>query len=135
MTYEEMIEISQKVKTKKKPSDDEHRLQCACVRWFRFAYPKLRYALFAVPNGGRRDDITGAKLKEEGATAGVSDLILLRSNRHYGALCVEMKTQKGKQSDTQKKWQVEIERMGSKYIICRSFDDFQREVVEYLKDV
>ena len=74
-----------------KPKNDEHRIQSACVRWFRLKYPKLKNVLFAVPNGGRRDAITGARLKEEGATSGVSDLILLKSNRFYGGLCIEMK--------------------------------------------
>lgn len=45
------------------PHDEEHRLQVACVRWFRLQYPALSHALFAVPNGGRRDAMTGAKLK------------------------------------------------------------------------
>ena len=62
---------------RKPPSDEEHRIQTACVRWFRLKYPHLFARLFAVPNGGRRDGITGARLKEEGVLAGVADLILL----------------------------------------------------------
>jgi len=89
MTYEEMIKKAQSYKMRGKPKNDEHRIQSACVRWFRLKYPKLKNVLFAVPNGGRRDAITGARLKEEGATSGVSDLILLKSNRFYGGLCIE----------------------------------------------
>lgn len=92
MTYEEMIKKAQSYKMRGKPKNDEHRIQSACVRWFRLKYPKLKNVLFAVPNGGRRDAITGARLKEEGATSGVSDLILLKSNRFYGGLCIEMKS-------------------------------------------
>lgn len=33
--------------------------------------------LFAVPNGGKRDTKTGARMKYEGAVRGVADLILL----------------------------------------------------------
>ena len=47
----------------------------ACVlrkKWFNLKYPKLKGQLFAVPNGGRRDTVTGGKLKAEGVTAGVS---------------------------------------------------------------
>ena len=66
-------------------SEEEHHLQCECVRYFNLRYPHLKGRLFAVPNGGRRDAITGAKLKAEGVVPGVSDLILLKSNRHYGA--------------------------------------------------
>ena len=63
--------------------DAEHRLQCTCVRWFGYQYPELSALLFAVPNGGRRDPVTGARLKAEGVVAGVSDLILfLPSDKH-----------------------------------------------------
>lgn len=95
----------------------------------------MRHNLFAVPNGGRRDDVTGAKLKAEGALAGVADLILLKSNRFYGALLIEMKTKKGTQSDAQKEWECEITKDGYKYVICRSLDDFMKVVTDYLKDV
>lgn len=135
MTFEEMIKKSSSAKKRKKPTDDEHKIQCACVRWFRLKYPKLKNILFAIPNGGRRDAVTGAKLKDEGATSGVSDLILLCSNRLYGALCIEMKTPKGVQQPSQKEWQKEIEAMGNKYIICRSLDEFMKAINDYLKDM
>lgn len=135
MTFEEMIKKSGSAKSRKKPTDDEHKIQCACVRWFRLKYPKLRNILFAIPNGGRRDAVTGAKLKEEGATSGVSDLILLRSNRFYGALAIEMKKPSGYQSPAQKEWQKEVEAMGNKYVVCRSLDEFIKVVTDYLNDV
>lgn len=120
-------------KMRKHPSDEEHRLQVACVRWFRMQYPDLAHALFAVPNGGRRDATTGAKLKAEGALAGVSDLILLKSNAKYGALLIEMKTTKGRQSDSQKEWEKEITKSGEyRYVVCRTFEEFMSEVSGYL---
>ncbi len=116
-------------------SDQEHRLQCACVQWFRTQHPKFNHNLFAVPNGGRRDKVTGAKLKAEGVLAGVADLILLKSNADYGALLIEMKTGSGKQSEVQGRWQKAIEKDGYKYVLCRSLEDFMREINAYLKDV
>lgn len=135
MTYEEMIEISKKVKVKKKPSDEEHQIQSACVKWYRLKYPKMRHNLFAVPNGGRRDGLTGAKLKEEGVLSGVADLILLKSNRFYGALLIEMKTKKGTQKDSQIEWERKITQDGYKYVVCRSVDDFMKVVTDYLNDL
>lgn len=122
----------QDTRQRRRPSDEEHRLQCACVRWFRCQYPKLRHNLFAVPNGGRRDKATAGKLKAEGVLAGVADLILLKSNAHYGALLIEMKTRKGRQADTQREWQRRIEADGYHYVVCRSLEDFMREVREYI---
>ncbi len=131
MTFEEIMKRLQSEKPRRKPKDEEHRLQTACVRWFRLQYPQLHGRLFAVPNGGRRDSTTGAKLKAEGVLAGVADLILLKSNSRYGALLIEMKTAKGTQQESQKQWQ-EIVQDEYKYVICRSVEDFKREVDEYL---
>lgn len=124
----------QNTKARKRPSDEEHQIQCACVQWFRYQHPGLRHNLFAVPNGGRRDKVTAAKLKAEGVLAGVADLILLKSNSRYGALLIEMKTRVGRQADTQRGWQKLIEADGYKYVVCRSVDDFVREVNAYISD-
>lgn len=130
-----MAKLNNGAKARKRPSDEEHRIQSACVRWFSLQYPRLHGRLFAVPNGGRRDATTAAKLKAEGVVAGVADLILLKSNRDYGALLIEMKTLKGRQRDSQKQWQNIVCADGEyKYVVCRSFDDFQREVDDYLNN-
>ena len=132
MTLEEMLQ--KQAKPRRKPSDEEHRIQSACVRWFRLQYPKMKHNLFSVPNGGKRDAVTGAKLKEEGALAGVADLILLKPNRFYGALLIEMKTPKGSQSDSQKEWESKITQDGYKYVVIRSLDEFRQVVKQYLSD-
>lgn len=88
-----------------------------------------------MPNGGRRDQTTAAKLKAEGVVPGVADLILLKSNSHYGALLIEMKTSTGRQSETQKLWQQRLCAEGEyKYVVCRSLHDFMRAVGDYLKN-
>lgn len=119
---------------RKKPSDEEHRIQCACVEWFRWQYPHLRDNLIAIPNGGRRDAVTGKKLKDEGVLSGVADLFCLKTNGQYGALFIEMKTPEGRQSENQKRWQQSITKDGEyKYVVCRSLEDFQREIKDYLQ--
>lgn len=133
MNFDDMLALQNK--SRHKPKDEEHRLQVACVRWFSIQYPKLRNVLFAVPNGGRRDAVTGARLKAEGATAGVADLILLKCNRFYGALCLEMKTSTGRQSKEQRQWQKDAETNGAKYVVCRTLDGFISEVNNYLNDI
>lgn len=134
LTFDEMM-AAMRSNTRKRPADEEHRIQCACVRWFNVQYPKLHGRLFAVPNGGRRDVTTAAKLKAEGVVPGVADLVLLMSNRDYGALLIEMKTPKGRQSDSQKKWEKTVCADAEyKYVVCRSLDDFIREVDSYLRN-
>lgn len=65
-----MIKLASKAKSYKKPANDEHRIQCACVKWFRLEYPKLKDMLFAVPNAARRSARNGAYMKDEGMLPG-----------------------------------------------------------------
>lgn len=111
--------------------DDEHELQCACVHWFRMQHPSISTLLFAVPNGGARNMITGAKLKAEGVTAGVADLILLVPQNK--PIFLELKTKIGRQSDSQKEWQKSVENAGYAYHVIRSVDDFMQVVRDSLK--
>ena len=120
---------------RKPPSDEEHRIQVSCVRWFRLKYPNLAARLFAVPNGGRRDGITGARLKEEGVLAGVADLVLLVPNAKYHALLIEMKTPKGRQSDSQRAWQLAVAGNDDYlYVVVRSLEEFIKVIEEYLQE-
>lgn len=134
MTYEDILYAeAMNRKQRKRPGDEEHRIQCECVRYFHLRYPHLRGRLFAVPNGGRRDAATAGRLKAEGVVAGVSDLVLLKPNREFGALLIEMKRKGGRQSESQKQWEKIITADGEyKYVKCFGFDDFKREVDNYL---
>lgn len=111
---------------------EESRIQQICVKWFRLKYSELARLLFAVPNGGARRPIEGKIMKAEGTLAGVSDLILLYPSKGFYALCIEMKTKKGRQQPSQKLFQRAVEDVGYKYVICRSFDDFMNEIRLYL---
>lgn len=114
--------------------NEESRIQRSCVVWMRLKHPELFPVFFSVPNGGNRDAITGAIMKAEGAKAGVSDLILLTPRGKHAALCIEMKQPKGKQSESQKVFQQEVEKHGNKYVICHSLDEFIKEVEAYLNE-
>lgn len=103
--------------------EEEHKIQIACVNWFRYQFP--RYLIFSVPNGGQRNAIVAAKLKAEGATAGVADLIIVATNK---ILFIEMKTEKGSQSDKQIEFEQKIKRLGFGYFVCHSLDEFIKTV-------
>ena len=121
---------------------EEHNIQVACVRWFNLQYPQYRGLLFAVPNGGARNLVTAAKLKAEGVTPGVADLLLLVPQWYttwrgyegclYAGLCIEMKTPKGRQSPEQKVWQYNVEGVGYKYSVCHSIEEFVDTINNYL---
>lgn len=123
----------------------ESQIQRSCVQWFRYQFSDIAKLLFAVPNGEKREKKliytrkgpkmicpAGKRLKAEGQTSGVADLILLIPKGNFSSLCIEMKTDEGSQSANQKDWQQLAEKWGNKYVICRSLDDFMREVKNYL---
>lgn len=107
----------------------ESKLQSECVRWFRYQYPNL--LLFAIPNGGKRNLITAAILKREGVVIGVADLFLAHGCKANG-LFIEMKVGNCQQSEAQREFQKKITSFGYAYVICRSFDEFKREIEHYL---
>lgn len=108
----------------------ESKIQTMCVRYFRIKYPKL--LIYAIGNGGKRNVIEASIMKGEGVTAGVADLQVLVPNNEYHALFIEMKTEKTKQSLHQIEFELYCNKMGYKYVICRSVDSFMKEVKEYL---
>lgn len=95
---------------------------------------------FAVPNGGSRKmktlrggqqiPLEAIRLKKEGATAGVSDLILL-SDIEPRILAIEVKTEKGRQSTAQVWWQGEAESAGVSYHIVRSVQDVVNLITQF----
>ena len=111
----------------------ESGIQKTCVAWFRFQYPKLVLNLIAIPNGGARSRIEAAIMKGEGVTAGAADIGLFYPAKGYHGLFIEMKTPKGKQQPSQKAWQQAVEVVGYKYVVCRSFEDFETEINAYLR--
>lgn len=114
----------------------ESKLQQACVRWARLQYPICRKQLFSVPNGIHTSPTQAQVAYAEGMVAGVSDLILLypSADHRFYALCIEMKTAKGKQSDYQKAWQKSVEAPGCyQYALVRSFEEFKTTINNYLK--
>lgn len=113
---------------------EEANIQAACVRVFRLKWPELACMLFAIPNGGSRNPIEAHNLKLQGVLPGVTDMILLVPNHTNASMCIEMKAAKGRQTDYQKEFQAAAEKFGNKYVICRSVDDFLREVTTYLHD-
>lgn len=111
----------------------EEKLQAACVEWFRYQFPALKRLLFAVPNGGLRSKAVAGKLKATGVVPGVADMILLVSNSEYNSLCIEMKNgNKGVWQDTQQQWAKDAEHYGNKYVLCKTFDEFQAEIIKYI---
>lgn len=121
-------------KPRKSSRNLEHSLQRSEVSYMRAKHRDLLGVFFAVPNGQKRTDSQTSWLHEEGMLNGVSDMLLLKPNRFYGCLCIENKTKDGRQREDQKRFQQAVESHGNKYVICRSLDDFIREIEDYLSN-
>ena len=61
--------------------------------------------------------------------------MLLVAHGPYHGLCVEMKTEIGRQSDVQKEWQLKVEKQGYKYVVIRSLEAFQQEIKNYFSKI
>lgn len=96
------------------------------VLWFRNRYslknsdPKC--VIFHVPNGGSRNKHEGSTLKTMGVLAGVSDLIVIIPNK---TIYIEVKDEKGNQSDKQIEFETLVKSLGFDYYLVRNLEQFQ----------
>lgn len=89
----------------------EAALQQHCVKLLNsYARPEIEW--HAVPNGERRDKKTAQRLKSSGVQAGVADLMFLIDGKN---IALELKTEIGRMSGEQKKFQERFERAGGRY--------------------
>ncbi len=107
----------------------EAQLQSECVQWFRLQYPDK--IIYAIPNGGSRNIIEASNLKKQGILSGVADLHLPIRSGNYHSLFIEMKYDKGKQTESQIAFQNKVEKFDNKYLVIRSFDEFVTEIKNY----
>lgn len=119
---------------------EEDSIQMQCVGWFRGRFPGLAPLLFHVNNeayfGGMTQDqrkAKGRRMSEMGVVPGVADLILMRPSGNAHGLCIEMKTEEGRQGDSQKAWQKAVEAQGYQYALIRGFGEFVELLLSYLQ--
>lgn len=113
--------------------ETEDNLQKCCVRLFAFKYPRLwqQKKLHHIPNGGSRNAIEAAKMKQMGVVPGVCDLMLTVPRNGYAGAFFELKTSKGKLSEHQSDF-IESHKEDYYCVIIRSVDEFEKELKKYL---
>lgn len=111
----------------------EDSLQMACVRWFDYQHHALSWALFHVPNGGRRDPREAARFKAMGVRPGVPDLLLLLPRGGHAYLAIELKAGRNTQTQSQKDYERHMTATGGLYVVVRSFEEFIDTIEKYLK--
>lgn len=113
----------------------EHAEQRAFFGWLNHAqftgkHPMARLA-FAVPNGGKRDHVTAARLKAEGVKPGVPDVCYPVPLHGWHGLFIEMKKRNGTTSEAQDDFHIDLRACGHAVATCwgwraavRCFEDY-----------
>lgn len=123
-------------KPRRRPGNEESQIQQAFIRWWAIASKKYiipEFLLYAVPNGHRRDEVTGAILKREGLRTGAPDLNLDVPVGKYHGLRIEMKTATGKPSEAQKEFIAALQARGYAAGCAYGYDDAVRFIEAYLR--
>lgn len=119
-----------RVRVKRKESEE----QTAIIEWaniMQHRVPELAL-LYHVPNGGSRNVVEAKRLKAQGVKSGVPDLVLPVARGKYHGLYIELKTLRGRVSDTQKQWLDALRNQGYAAIVCRSADEAIAMIAKYL---
>ena len=114
--------------------DEEHRIQSTLFRWAALEsskHPELQL-MHAIPNGGHRYKAVAGRLKAEGVKAGVPDIFLPVARAESHGLYIEMKTQKGRLTESQKYWADALANQGYRVEICRSWAAAAMLIADYL---
>ena len=109
--------------------------QTALFRWAGFMsgqFPEIEM-LYHIPNGGSRNKIEAAHLKQQGVKAGVPDLCLPVARGEYPALYIERKYGKNKPTENQKRWIKLLRSQNYKAEVAYGWEEASKIILEYLK--
>lgn len=104
----------------------ESRIQQEIVMFFNNEYPELRGCL-CYNNNNSVGGLRGKLNKFLGVVKGRSDMVLYYKSF---SVMIELKTEKGRQSDSQRAWQYLMTNQGFEYYIIRSLEEFKELIVK-----
>lgn len=88
--------------------------------------------IYAIPNGGSRNQLEAVKLKRTGVKAGVPDLCLPVARNGKHGLYIEMKRKEGgRLSDYQKQWIERLSEQGYETAVCKGADEAIAVIEKY----
>lgn len=127
-------------------SGSEASMQSALFCWAALADVRLRYPelawMFAIPNGGSRNKIEGARFKSGGVKAGVPDIMLPVKRHSYAGLFIELKKDQAayeawrklaeKGETEQKKWLDYLYHAGYSSVVCIGWEQARDCIIWYM---
>lgn len=112
-----------------KPS--EHQIQAALFKWLAAVHPKV--VAYAIPNAARRSMAQAAYLKAEGLRAGMPDVVIATARGGYHGMYLELKTQKGKLSESQTEMLTRLANEGYASAVAYGLDDAIFLITKYVE--
>lgn len=87
--------------------------------------------MWHTPNGGSRNKIEAAKFKRLGVLAGVPDIFIPSPKKGKNGLFIEIKTEKGKLSKSQKDIITRLNGIGYEAVVCYGLDEAINKTKDY----
>ena len=136
-TYAALLGEGEPPEPPRRRSQPEHREQVKLIAWARAAaevHPELEL-LHAIPNGGARDRITGARLKAEGVLAGMPDLCLPVPRGPWAGLYIELKRPDGRGQLTKAQERIihKLRAVGHRVEVCKGWLAARDVILNYLE--
>ncbi len=132
-------------KRKKRPNvagaGSESQTQQALFAWWSLVHQRFNLpenVLMAIPNGGARNAITGARLRAEGVRAGIPDVFLAAPSGNTHGLFIEVKRPKlpgrakGQVSASQRAVAEELQAQGYRVVVAYGEQEAINAICDYL---
>lgn len=118
-------------------SGTEDAEQMAVFAWAATSkLPNIKW-MHAIPNGGKRDARTGAKMKATGVKPGVPDIHLPLPLRGFAGLYIELKRRKtdlqakGTIAKEQREWHEYLTSVGYRVAVCYGWEEARDVILSY----
>ena len=112
---------------------EESRHQIVFVRWFKGYYPQFQSLLMSIPNGQNVGPVVGQRMKDMGQLKGAPDLLLAVPVGPFHGLFIEMKTEGGRVTTSQKEIHEYLREQGYAVYVCYCANEAMKVTNEYLK--
>ena len=115
----------------------EESEQINLIQWCKYnehIYPGLEL-IHHIPNGGKRNRLEAARLKQAGVKAGVPDLHLPVPKGEYCGLYIEMKWNGNKPTPKQEMWIKKLREQRHCVVVCDGFEEAKDTIIKYMSIV
>lgn len=113
----------------------EAQEQTTLFQWAAYHLELELQSMFAIPNGGSRNQIEALHLKQQGVKAGVPDIFVPCMRGGYGGLFIEMKRRKGgRLSEAQREMIDNLRCCGYRVEVCEGWEAARDVITEYMNE-